>query len=327
MNQKEQIIVWITFILDNENKKRMQEMGRILWVVKKAYRVIYPYKQRLVAKVVSHYYRNNMDVEIREIMEYVKKRGYIDVFNYPFAERYEYYTTDVKKDRESGLLYVEYHGRPMYFSREYRTAKSCIKYLRGLLIEQDADSPHRYVEKGFDVAEGDIVVDAGVAEGNFALAVVKRVSKLILVECDKYWIEALKQTFAPEIASGKVVLIPKMLRDKNNQKEVSLDAIYSKYGEIGFVKMDIEGGEVRALRGGSICMEKSPSIKLAVCAYHTADACRAIRDVFKENQGKYCFRLGHSKGYMYYNFVLHYGLPYLRRGVIRAMKVQKVQKA
>lgn len=70
------------------------------------------------------------------------------------------------------------------------------------------------------------------------------------MECDKYWIAALERTFAKEISEGKVVIMPKMLGDKNTKKEVTLDALYEEYGKIDFLKMDIEGGEEKALRGG-----------------------------------------------------------------------------
>ncbi|MDR0567342.1 MAG: methyltransferase, partial [Prevotellaceae bacterium] len=44
---------------------------------------------------------------------------------------------------------------------------------------------------------GDVVVDAGVAEGIFALSVVERAKELYLFEADKDWIAPLEATFAP----------------------------------------------------------------------------------------------------------------------------------
>lgn len=42
-------------------------------------------------------------------------------------------------------------------------------YYRYILLEQDEKSPHRYLTSEFDVSEGDVVVDVGVAEGNFLI--------------------------------------------------------------------------------------------------------------------------------------------------------------
>jgi 16S rRNA A1518/A1519 N6-dimethyltransferase RsmA/KsgA/DIM1 with predicted DNA glycosylase/AP lyase activity len=47
------------------------------------------------------------------------------------------------------------------------------------------------------VAEGDVVVDAGAAEGNFALSVIDKASKVYIIEGDAGWCEALRQTFLP----------------------------------------------------------------------------------------------------------------------------------
>ena len=63
--------------------------------------------------------------------------------------------------------------------------------------EQDVRSAHRYLDGAFTFEKGEILVDAGVAEGNFALDVVEKASKLILFEADREWIEPLQATFAP----------------------------------------------------------------------------------------------------------------------------------
>lgn len=284
-------------------------------MAKMAYQVVKPFKERHAAAAACDYYKNCMDTEIREVISYVKKTGRMQTFNYPFAEKYENYRCRIKKDHKNGLFFVDYHGRRMYFSRDYFTAGSCLKYMRSILTEQDKDSPHRYLADGFDVDKGSIAVDAGVAEGNFSLDIIDKVSKLILVECNPNWIEALQRTFAKEIAEGKVEIVPKMLGDKNDKKHISIDTLFRKYGKIDFIKMDIEGGEEAALRGGKAWMKACSSSKLVVCAYHKPEAFQDIMKMLKE-----LFRLSHTRGYMYFNPVLKDQAPYFRRGLIRAVK-------
>lgn len=292
-------------------------MSRIYGMARMAYQAVKPFKEKHAAVAACDYYKNSRDKEIREVLSYVKKTGWMKTFNYPFAEQYESYECRIKKDHESGMFFVNYHGHPMYFSRDYFTTQSCLKYMRSILTEQDKESPHRYLADDFGVDEGSVVVDAGVAEGNFSLNIIDRVSKLILVECNRNWIEALKKTFAKEIAEGKVEIVPKMLGCRNDKKQTSIDTLFRKYRRIDFIKMDIEGGEEDALRGGKTWMRECASAKLAVCAYHKPEA---FRKIMKMLGGENLFYLSHTKGYMYFNPVLKHQPPYLRRGMIRAVK-------
>lgn len=281
-----------------------------------AYTIVEPLKEKYQAKVVCNYYKNTDDIEIREVIDYVKMSGRLKALNYSFTEKYRNYTYDVKKDNKTGMFYVIHNGRSMYFSKEYTTIKECMKYYRGILSEQDKDSPHCYLTDDFDVDEGSIVVDAGAAEGNFALDVIDKVSKIILVECDMTWIEALKNTFSSEISNGKVIIIPKMLGGENNDKEISIDALFQRYGRIDFIKMDIEGSEEKALMGAERWMRESSSSKAAICAYHTDEAFDNINAII--HGGGY-MALSHTKGYICPNPLFNFKPPYLRRGIIRVV--------
>lgn len=53
------------------------------------------------------------------------------------------------------------------------------EYYRFLLQVQDAASPHRYQTRQFCVCKGEVVLDAGAAEGNFALEIVDVAEKYI----------------------------------------------------------------------------------------------------------------------------------------------------
>lgn len=53
------------------------------------------------------------------------------------------------------------------------------EYYRGISIEQDICSPHRYFTDDFSVPNNAVVIDAGVAEGNFSLSIIEHVKKYI----------------------------------------------------------------------------------------------------------------------------------------------------
>lgn len=57
------------------------------------------YKESLLLR-----YRDNDNTEIAEVIEYIKKNG-LDVFNYPFAEKYRNRKNQVLKDEECGLFF------------------------------------------------------------------------------------------------------------------------------------------------------------------------------------------------------------------------------
>lgn len=214
------------------------------------FQIIKPIKEKYQAMVVCKYYNNSTDKEIREMVDYIKKRGRFDALNYSFTEKYKSIPCNINKDNQKGMFYVCYNGRRLYFPKSFRSAKRCVEYYRTILTEQDKESPHRYLSDIFNVDQGSIVVDAGAAEGNFSLDVIDKASKIILIECDAEWVEALNSTFEKEIREGKVEVLSKMLADYDDEKFVTIDKLYKQYGRIDFVKMDIEGGEERALRGG-----------------------------------------------------------------------------
>ena len=118
------------------------------------------------------------------------------IFPYCFVRKYKLQNVVVYEDDSCGLLYVLQEGKRMYFPAAWSRG-AVVKYYNGLLIEQDAQSPHRYEYGSFRVEQGDVVVDVGTAEGNFALLVAERARKLYLFEGDVSWLEPLRKTFEP----------------------------------------------------------------------------------------------------------------------------------
>ena len=67
---------------------------------------------------------------------------------------------------------------------------------KGLLIEQDRRSAHRYVGS-YEELRGKTLLDIGAAEAIFTLDTIEYINHAYLFECDEAWVEALNATFTP----------------------------------------------------------------------------------------------------------------------------------
>lgn len=137
------------------------------------------YKQSIIAR-----YKESTDPEICEVLDHIKQNG-LEVFNYPFTSKYKDMDVQVFWDNACNLFYVNYKGHKMYMSRKFKNEKEVAAYYKSVLMEQDEDSPHKYLTKDFNVENSDVVVDVGVAEGNFSLDIIDRVKKIYLIETDE----------------------------------------------------------------------------------------------------------------------------------------------
>lgn len=258
-------------------------------------------------------YKNSGDPKLKELVNYLIYHP-LGVFNYSFTEKYNEDDISVYFDEKIGLFYVYYFGKKMYMSREYRNEEQVKRYCNSVLLEQDIESPHRYITDQFNVKENSVVVDAGVAEGNFSLLVVEKVKKIYMFEPDERWVEALNYTFEPY--KDKVVIINKCVSNYVNDFTTMIDNVVAE-DLINFIKMDIEGEELYALQGAQNHLLQVNDIKCVVCTYHQEYAYDAIMNFLE----KLNFSVEPSEGYMW--FPSHYNEmrpPVLRRGLIRANK-------
>lgn len=257
-------------------------------------------------------YESEKDSEIRECCDYLMERP-LTIFNYTFTDKYQAADIQVYYDSEKKLYFVYYCGKKMYISRSYTSEEEVRTYINSVILEQDTDSPHRYLMNNYNVSDDDIVIDAGVAEGNFALSIIDKVRKIYLFEPDANWIEALKYTF--EEYSEKIVMIEKGLSNYQNAITTTIDSIVPRDENINLIKMDIEGEELLALKGARETIEHSADIKCIICTYHHENAYEAVREFFSEEG----FHVEHSCGYMWYpNNYNMMRAPVLRRGLIRS---------
>lgn len=242
------------------------------------------------------YYENNPELvdsgEMELMLEKIRREGELFAWNYPYAhpKEFEKIPVEVHFDKDCSLFYAMYKGKCMYMSHNFTDEKMVRDYVAGLMIEQNEKSPHRYLDDDFTF-DGGVVLDAGAAEGNFSLDVIDRARHIVLIETDKAWISALEHTFAP--FKDKVTIIQKFLSDTDDENSITIDTLAQQFN-FDFIKMDIEGAEPLALRGGATILRTAKSMKLAVCAYHNFDDERKIKDFFKEMRYYYTT----TQGYM-----------------------------
>lgn len=261
-------------------------------------------------------YEDCKEKEIQEIMDYLDSHP-LQVFNYSFVENYKNEDFYIQYDEDKNLFYTLYYNKKMYFSRSFQDVEKVREYYRSICLEQDIDSPHKYLTDTFEVPDDAVVIDAGVAEGNFALSIVERAKKIYLFEPDSEWVEALRYTFEPYLK--KVVIINKCLSNYIDGRTTTIDETLCGT-KVDFIKMDIEGEEYYALQGAEKSIAASEKLRCVVCTYHQEFAHSGIKELLE----KLCFKVETSAGFMWYpdsSNIMR--APVLRRGIIRAEKREK----
>ena len=162
-------------------------------------------------------YEDIQDPVIQETLNYWKNHE-LTVFN-QHTENYPNTYDEMFVDESCGLPYimfetVEGKKRRMYFPQnggERVKGSDGKTYIKDILREQVPTSPHLYITGDHKINDGDILIDAGVCEGNFSLRYVDVCSKVYLFEMDSNWITPLYYSFRD--CWDKVELIPKPVAD------------------------------------------------------------------------------------------------------------------
>ncbi|GMO16669.1 MAG: hypothetical protein Pg6A_02740 [Termitinemataceae bacterium] len=266
--------------------------------------------------------RENQNQEIIEIIDYIKKYGF-SVFPYEFTRKYSAAVVNVFYDVSCKMCFVLHNNKKLYFPQTYSVETSQNYYI-GLCLEQDEQSPHRYETKEFTVQDGEVIADIGAAEGIWALNYAEKAKKIYLFECENHWIEALKKTFEPW--QEKTVIVNKYISNTNSGNKLSIDEFF-KDKEINFIKADIEGAELELLEGGMDLLSNGMKNglrgggKLLLCAYHRYGDEQKLKEIL-ENAG---WTTEYSNRYMLFIYDEELKPPYIRRGLIRAVKNKEVQ--
>jgi hypothetical protein len=258
---------------------------------------------------------NQHTADHEAVIQYLRDND-IAVFPYTFPEKYQAADIELLKDEALGLYYTHWDGKKLYY-KNGTNARRARQYFNSLHLEQDQQSPHRYLTQTFDVAEGDVVADIGAAEGNFSLSIVEKAGFIYLFEADKRWIKALEATFSPW--REKVKIVARYVSDETTDGCVTLDDYFNDNRAINFIKADVEGAEGQVLKGATKTIADQADLKIAICTYHRQEDAENL-DTMLKSMG---FRNTFSDGFMLY----YYGKqnvvrePFLRKAVLRATKL------
>lgn len=256
---------------------------------------------------------NMLNNDQKEILKNISSRPLIP---FPYDFYYDIIAQDVVMytDNEKQLPYFLFKGKKLYFPREMVRYDAKELY-KSLIAEQDPQSPHCYFNGKHVPTAADTVLDLGAAEGIFGLSVVDHVKKLILVDADPKWKDALQATFEPY--KDKVVILNKFVGSGTPEESISLDELYSRYGDISYIKMDIEGAERNMLaQVARLDPAKLQQLTLSVCTYHYQDDAVMIKKDL-ENMG---FETEFSNGYVFFFYDENIRSPYLRKALIKGFR-------
>ena len=273
-------------------------------------------KKNLRYKILNYFAslpENEVNDEQKEVLHYLEN-GEIRIFPYPFHANYSPDKIDVVYDPVKAMRYVLQEGKRLYFKKRWGEKKIRRSYCE-LMREQDINSPHRYLTNSFTVGENDVLADIGAAEGNFSLAVIEQIRKVYIFEYDEEWIEALRATFAPW--ADKVEIINKFVSDHNDSSHIRFDTFYELKKDISFLKVDVDGAESLVLNSCDKIFKSQKRFKMALCTYHKNNDEKDFTLLLKN----YGFSITPSKGYMINYYDKKMRAPYLRRGLIRAVRV------
>ena len=272
-------------------------------------------KKSLRINILKHFGclpENEVDDEQKEILKYLENNK-IRIFPYPFHNNYSSDDIEVMYDLEKGMRYVLQEGKRLYFKRRWN-AKKIKRAYSDLMREQDIHSPHRYLTGSFTIEKDDVLADIGAAEGNFSLSVIEKINKAYIFEYDREWIEALRATFAPW--SEKVEIINKYVADYNDASHIRFDTFFENKKDVTFLKIDVDGAESIVLKSCDEVFKTHESFKIALCTYHKKNDEEDFT-LFLKDHG---FSITPSRGYMINYYDKKIKAPYLRRGLIRAVK-------
>ncbi len=184
-------------------------------------------------------------------------------------------------------------------------------------------SEHRWMGEanpGQGVRPGDIVVDCGAHVGTFTDEALRRgAGTVVAIEPEPVNVECFKRNFKNEIASGRVILVEKgvwssettlqlsvanansgmnsFVTDQGSQKlslpVTTIDQLVKQLGllRVDFIKMDIEGAEREALKGGLDSLRRfRPRLMLEM--YHRPDDREVLPAIVRQAHPDYRFICG-----------------------------------
>ena len=263
---------------------------------------------------ILRYYRATNDEEIKAVLAYIKehpkeKLPMEALPPYNYKTKYLNEEDSMEVNYEQGYPCIRLGKNKIFYPSDMSADEVRHRATRAL-IEQDENSPHKYLTKEFDINDGDTIVTIGASDGIFCLSLIDRVKKAYLFEADARWIAPLKLTLNPWL--DKVEIVNNFVGDRNVGQTISLDAFFAGKGDcINYIQADVEGAEKKLLSGARNTLLNN-DLKISLCCYHRPSDEKDLSYILQS--------LGYqavcSKGY----FLISYTKPYIRKGVIYASK-------
>lgn len=263
--------------------------------------------------VIRKYYQDTNDEEIKEIVSFLDDNE-VKMIPYVFTKKYKAENVTVYNDPVSGYPYSIVNNNNVFFPKEY-TSERIKESIALALMEQDNNSPHKYLSDTTTIEDGDAAVLIGASDGIFCLSILEKAKKVYLFEPDKNW--TIPLTLTLEKYLNKVEIVDKYVSDIDDAENVTLDNFFkSKKESVNFIQADIEGFEKKLLLGAKTILSQNNQLKISICTYHKeSDFTEFSRILISEG-----FKVKPSPGYMIMWMQIPCKAPYLRKGVIYAHK-------
>lgn len=272
-------------------------------------------------KSVLHFYPDNSKNHSQYYDELLFLKQHKTFLTFPYEKIRTIIQPTTGIDDCSHLPYVIHKNKKLFFPETWTEKQALDYYIHAVSVENILEigegyltkTPHKYQSSNHKIENGDILIDAGCAEGLFSLNAIDQVSHVTIIECDKQWERPLEETFKPY--KNKVEFIFKMLGDKDCDNTISLPTILQNLkNDTTFIKMDIEGAEVNVLKSSIDFFSKcTRTVKVSCCTYHNNDDFDKVHSLLSPLASS----IENSDGHM---LIFDYkdNRPYFRHGVIRA---------
>lgn len=274
-------------------------------------------RQRLQLRdAIRNYYQGTNDEEIIKVLSFLGNNE-VQMIPYEFTKKYNADDVIIYTDHASGYPYAIVDNNNVFFPKEY-SFEQIRASIALALMEQDNNSPHKYLSNTTNIENGDTAVLIGASDGIFCLSIIEKTKKVYLFEPDKKWSIPLMLTLDKYL--NKVEIIDKYISDIDDDENVTLDNFFkSKNESVNFIQADIEGFERKLLSGAKIILSQSNKLKISICTYHKDSDFTELSKILIGGGFNVCS----SPGYMIMWMQIPCKAPYLRKGVIYASKYLK----